>query len=145
MKPLNILLVEDDPDDSLLIKRALRTSSLPFKLDHMEDGEQAIEYLSQVMNGLNRAGLPDLLITDLEMPRCSGLELLQWIRSKDELMTLPVIMLSSTCDPRKINSAYSLGTIYCFQKPTEFHELVQLLISGNPHSTHEGTLPAQKW
>jgi CheY-like chemotaxis protein len=124
-----ILHVEDDPNDVLLIGRAFRKAEVSASIQVVNDGDQAVEYL----NGRNayaereRFPLPALVLLDLKLPRKSGIEVLQWIRSRPGLRRIPVVMLTSSRQPIDINRAYDLGVNAYLVKPVSFETLVEML------------------
>jgi len=90
-----LLLVEDNPDDVLLARRAVKKAALPVSMQVVEDGDEAVAYLE----GSGRFGdrvrhpLPALVLLDLKLPKRPGLEVLRWVRSRPELDTTPVVVL----------------------------------------------------
>lgn len=110
--PFIVLLVEDDENDALLLQRAFHRARLTSLLRVVPDAEQAMAYLE-------REELPpSLLLLDLNLPRTSGLELLEWLRSKSApLKDLPVIVLTSSRDTDDIDKAYELGANSYMAKP----------------------------
>src|SRR4051812_44426590 len=99
MKPsLGILLAEDNDDDVFLLKRAFANAEIRNPLYVARDGQAVIDYLSGNGNFANREEypLPGLAILDLKMPKHTGMEVLQWLRSQPVLHCLPVIILSSS-------------------------------------------------
>ena len=107
----SLLLVEDDSTDLELFRYALGGVTSPPRLDWAKDGEEAIAYLSGhgVFSERGRHPFPDLVVLDLKLPRVSGLDVLRWIRAQPGLETLPVTILSSSGEPRDIESAYMAG------------------------------------
>lgn len=121
-----ILLVEDDPNDILLFEKALSTKNFPIELVIVRDGEKAISYLSG--NGESKGRpIPDLVLLDLKLPRKSGFEVLEWIKSHPLLRTIPVIIFSSSKQTQDLKTAYSLGANSYLVKPTGFMELNKLI------------------
>jgi CheY-like chemotaxis protein len=102
-----ILVAEDSPADTLLLKRAFSRAGIGSDAIFLEDGEKVIEYLKQKSSEAN--GFPALIMVDLAMPRVGGLEVLSWIRQKPNLNTLPVIVFSGLNRPIDISRAYALG------------------------------------
>src|SRR2546421_955120 len=123
-----ILLVEDRPDDVLLIRRAFQKAYINNPLQVVRDGEEAIWYLRGEGKYQNRAEypLPDLVLLDLKMPRVDGLQVLTWIRAQPGLKGLPVIVLTSSEEMRDVNAAYHLGANSFLVKPMDFEDVVHL-------------------
>jgi CheY-like chemotaxis protein len=124
-----ILLAEDDPNDTLLIKRAFQKAGLGEVLKSVGDGEQAINYLRGVGQYADRARfpLPFLLLLDLKMPGTNGFEVLQWIRSQLDLKRLLVVVLTSSNLQADVDRAYELGANSYLVKPVEFNEMVNMI------------------
>src|SRR6267378_6007218 len=102
---LAILHVEDDPNDVLLVDLAFHKTGAPISLTVVNDGDQAIDYLSG--QGIYRDRLtyplPAIVLLDLKLPRRSGLEVLAWVRSREDLRRMPVVMLTSSNQPSDFN------------------------------------------
>jgi len=124
-----VLLVEDDSNDVILLRRAFRKANLCDPICSVEDGEEAVGYLSGegVYADRVRFPLPALMLLDLKLPRMSGCEVLKWLRAQPELRRLPVIMLTSSCDHADVNEAYDLGANSYLVKPTEPQALAELV------------------
>jgi CheY-like chemotaxis protein len=124
-----ILVAEDDALDADLLERALRRAGITGFLHFVPDGAQAIEYLEGRGPYAERSQFPfpKVIITDLKMPRVTGLELLQWLSSHRHCHVIPTILLSSSAMSQDIASAYKLGASTYFQKPTTFEGLVKLM------------------
>lgn len=123
-----ILLVEDNPDDVLLIQRAFRKANMP-SLIQVSDGDEAVLYLSgeQPYNDREQYPLPVLILLDLKLPRRSGLEVLQWLRQQPGLKRLLVVVLTSSKESIDINCAYDLGANSYLVKPVAFNDLLDLV------------------
>src|SRR4051794_24168262 len=106
-----ILLAEDDEDHVLLVRRAFNQARILNPLHVVRDGEQAIAYFKGVGIYANRDEypLPGLFLLDLKMPRTSGFEVLDWVRSQPSLKALRVIVLTTSADMKDVNRAYQLG------------------------------------
>jgi len=130
-----ILLAEDDDDDVLLIEFAFKEAQIPNRLQVVRDGVEAISYLEGEGQYANRAEypLPTLLLLDIKMPRKTGFEVLQWIRSQQTLRALRVIVLTTCTEPAKAREAYKLGANAFLVKPAEFRSLVDLFKSLNSY------------
>jgi len=124
-----ILLVEDDPNDVLLLERAFQKAGLQNLLKFVRDGGQAIDYLSGrgIYEDRNQFPLPFLLLLDLKMPGTDGFEVLQWIRSQPELMRLLIVVLTSSNLQSDVDRAYELGANSYLVKPVGFEEMVNLI------------------
>lgn len=126
-------MAEDEPNDVLLLQRAFRDAGISDPLQVACDGQEAIDFLEGRGKFSDRSQfpLPSLLILDLKMPRKTGLEVLEWVRSKDGLRCLPIIMFSSSAHPGDIEKSYRLGVNAFVVKPlrvearTEFARLVK--------------------
>lgn len=116
-----ILLVEDNPDDEMLTMRALRQSDIPNVITVARDGAEAVEYLSQAAA---TSKLPNLVLLDLKLPKLSGLEVLQRLRSHEKLKSLPVVVLTSSDEDRDIVESYSLGANSYIRKPVDFEDFM---------------------
>lgn len=124
-----ILLVEDDPNDALLIQRAFRKANLMNPMKVVEDGEEAVAYLSGrgVYADREEYPLPTLILLDLKLPRKSGLEVLEWMREQPGLKRLPVVVLTSSREAPDINRAYELGANSYLVKPGGFDDLLEMV------------------
>ena len=129
MKPTAVLHVEDDPNDAFLLKHALRKADLPLEIQHVVDGQQAIDYLSGTGNFSDRTHfpLPRLVLLDLKLPLLNGFEVLAWARSHSEFLALPVFVLSSSDLPEDISEAKRLGADDFFVKTHTFEDVIQAL------------------
>jgi CheY-like chemotaxis protein len=115
-----ILLVEDNPDDVVLLRFALSRVGFTDPLIVAEDGRKAIDYLAGAVSAQGaQFALPRLVLLDLHMPQVSGLKVLQWIQSSPHLAPLPVVMLTSSCDSKDVEEARRLGARSYFVKPND--------------------------
>lgn len=125
-----ILLVEDDPNDILLIQRAFRKANLTNAvLQILTDGDTAVAYLSGVGEyaDRDRYPLPMVILLDLKLPRRSGHEILAWLRQQPELKRLLVVVLTSSNHRSDIDQAYDLGANSYLLKPVGFSALVEVV------------------
>jgi len=129
LKRYLILLVEDDPNDIILIKRAFEKANITNPLQVVEDGEEAISYLTGkgLYGDRVKYPLPMLLLLDLKMPRKSGHEVLEWLRRQPMLKRLTVVVLTSSQQSSDINRAYDLGANSYLVKPVTFDALVEMV------------------
>jgi CheY-like chemotaxis protein len=124
-----ILLVEDNPDDVLLVRRAVRKAALAVSMPVVCDGDEAVCYLDGAghFGDRQRYPLPSLILLDLKLPKRPGLEVLRWIRAQPGLASTPVVVLTSSTEHEDIQKAYARGANSYLQKPVAFNALVQLL------------------
>ena len=102
---VEILLVEDNPDDAGLTIRALKKHNLANNLLHLHDGEEALNFLfSEKLNGI-----PKVILLDLKMPKVDGIEVLRRIKSDESKKVIPVVVLTSSKEERDIVESYKLG------------------------------------
>ena len=108
-----ILLVEDDPNDALLAQRALQRAGASQEILHLQDGEEAINYLSgkPPFADRSRYPLPSLVLLDLKMPRMSGFDVLAWLQGKPEFEELAVVVLTGSIEPQDAENAKKLGAV----------------------------------
>lgn len=122
-----ILMVEDEPNDVLLMQRAFLKAKLANPIQVAERGETAVAYLSgEIPYGdRGRFPLPALMLLDLKLPRMSGFEVLVWLRQQPVLKRLPVVVLTSSKESRDVNRAYELGANSYLVKPVDFDDLLE--------------------
>lgn len=121
-----VLLIEDDPNDVILIRRAFQQAKFNPTLEVIEDGEAAIAYFNQRLENENQP-IPDLILLDLKLPRRSGLEVLKWIRQHPSFKRLLIIALTASRENNDINQAYEMGINSYLVKPIQFEQLVDLV------------------
>src|SRR5439155_23314179 len=130
MRTSTILLAEDDPNEVLLLQRALVKASLTTdSLKVVSDGEDAMAYLSGqgIYADRGRYPLPALLLLDLKMPRKSGFEVLSWLRKQPQLRYLSVVFLTSSDSAEDGRLACEAGANSYLVKPVEYTEMVELI------------------
>lgn len=123
-----ILIVEDDPNDVALIRRAFQKARLVNSLQVVTDGEAVIAYLDgqPPYDERRRHPLPVVLLLDLKLPLKSGFEVLQWLRAQPKLRRLPVVILTSSSETPDINKAYDLGANSYLVKPVAVDALADM-------------------
>src|SRR2546427_3883125 len=108
MSHATVLIVEDNPDDFMLLERAFARANIPARLHWARDGVEAKAYLSGEGEYMDRRRyeLPSVVLADLKMPRMDGFDLLVWMRSKPLLRRIPYVVLTSSNQGPDINRAY---------------------------------------
>jgi len=119
--PVQVLLVEDSPDDAALMIGALEEGNLDLRVHLVEDGEDAIRFLRR-QAGCESVPRPDLILLDLHLPRKNGIEVLTEIKEDPELRSIPVIIMTSAEDERIFFEAYNLHANCCVRKPADQDE-----------------------
>ena len=129
MTVFDILLVEDNPDDVELTRLAFVEAGEPHRLHVVSDGAEALDYLLARGRHADRdpAGLPALVLLDLNLPRLDGHEVLQAIRAEDATRRLPVVVLTTSIEPSDVDRAYAVGANSYLQKPVEFDRFVDVV------------------
>jgi CheY-like chemotaxis protein len=124
-----LLLIEDDPNDAVLFRRALRKANLSTPVTVVEDGEAAIRWLEARAEppSPGESDWPRIILLDLKMPRISGLEVLDWIRRQPGGRRLPVIVFTSSRESEDIARAYELGVSSYLVKPVSFDALKEMI------------------
>jgi two-component system, response regulator len=126
---IDVLLVEDNPDDAEFTLRALRKANVALRIAHVEDGVSALEFVFGTGVHARRAGgpLPRFMLLDLKLPKVDGLEVLQRIKSDPRVRVLPIIVLTSSRERRDIQQCYIHGANSYIVKPVEYAELIAKL------------------
>lgn len=140
---LKILLVEDNEGDILLTREALGDQWTRDSLEVARDGEQALDYLQQLVAEANRE-LPDLILLDINLPRMDGKELLSKLKTNPAFCHIPVIMLTTSTSGRDILDAYSAQANCYITKPVDFERFVDVIRSVEHFWTQIVQLPTRE-
>jgi CheY-like chemotaxis protein len=127
-RPVEILLVEDNPGDVLLIQESLKKTLAHNHLHVAEDGVEAMDYLLQ-KGRFTSAPKPDLILLDLNLPRMDGRELLKEIKSEKQFKRIPVVVLTSSDADDDIKTAYDLHANCYITKPVDFKKFNTVIAS----------------
>lgn len=127
-KEVTILIAEDDEGHAALIEKNLRRSGILNKIQVFRDGEEIYKFLFNT-NGSNHRirGIPYLLLLDIRMPKMDGVEVLKQIKTDQELKKMPVIMITTTDDPREIDTCHVYGCNSYITKPVEYDKFVEII------------------
>jgi two-component system response regulator len=110
-----ILLVEDNPADAELAIRAFKKNNFSHRIIHLEDGQEALNYLYDSVNET-----PRLILLDVKMPKVDGVEVLRKLKSDENKKIIPIVMLTSSKEERDIGDSYRLGANAYIVKPVNF-------------------------
>ncbi len=117
-----ILLVEDDAVDAMAIKRALKEVEAPGELKIVGNGEEALDYLRD-----NSNEMPGIILTDLNMPRMNGIELIRELKNDDALKRIPVIVLTTSKEEQDRIESFNLSAAGYMIKPIDHHQFVDVV------------------
>ena len=121
-----ILIAEDDEGHATLIKKNLVRSGILNQMIHFKDGDETLDFLLKRGKGPHReAGKHYLLLLDIRMPRVDGIEVLRQVKGHDELRKMPVIMITTTDDPREVDRCHTLGCSHYITKPVDYDMFVK--------------------
>jgi two-component system response regulator len=131
MNPLEILLVEDNPNDAELTLRAFKKRNLANKVVVVEDGQEALDFLFArgAYAGRAGAGLPRVVLLDVRLPKVNGFEVLREIRADSRTRTIPVVIVTSSHQDPDIQTAYTLGANSYVVKPVNFDAFTEAMSS----------------
>ncbi|MEJ6533285.1 response regulator [Pseudoalteromonas lipolytica] len=129
VKPITILMADDDEDDRLLTQDALAESRVLNELYFVEDGLELLEYLERKgkFSEKESSPRPGLILLDLNMPRMDGREALQAIKTNPNLKGIPVVILTTSKQEEDMVKGYDLGAASYITKPVTFEGLVELM------------------
>jgi len=123
---IDIMLVEDNPADARLTEEATRDCGLPTKLHHVWDGEQAMEFLTRG-DGYADAPRPDIILLDLNMPKMDGRAVLQQLKANPQLLTIPVVVLTTSDAEEDVLRSYELHANCYVQKPVDLEKFMSIV------------------
>jgi CheY-like chemotaxis protein len=127
-EPVLIVLVEDDDGHASLVERNLRRAGVTNPFERLRDGQEAIDFIQGQGAFSNRdLGAPLLVLLDIKMPRLDGTEVLRLLKSNPQTALIPVIVLTTTDDPREIQRCYELGCSVYISKPVDYVAFVEAI------------------
>lgn len=125
IKEVVIIIAEDDMGHAALIKKNLARSGISNPILHFEDGQQVLDFLFRRGEGKHREPRsPYLLLLDIRMPKVDGVEVLRQVKKHEELRKMPVIMITTTDDPREVENCHALGCSNYLVKPVDYDKFV---------------------
>ncbi len=129
MNEVELLLVEDDPNDVELTLIALRKHKLANKIHVVRDGEEALDFLCArgQYAGRSFSGPPKVILLDLKLPKVSGLEVLKAVKEDPRTRAVPVVVMTSSREQRDMVEGYRLGVNSYIQKPIDFEHFQSVI------------------
>jgi CheY-like chemotaxis protein len=128
IEPLLIVLAEDDDGHASLVQRNLERAGLANGLHRLKDGQEALDFLRGEGDYAGRnTNQSVLVLLDIKMPRVDGVEVLRQLKADPRTALIPVIMLTTTDDPREIQRCYELGCSVYVTKPVDYQGFVEAI------------------
>jgi len=126
---IEVLLVEDNPNDAELALRALRKHHLANSIIHVEDGAEALDfvYARNAYAGRNKFNRPKLILLDLKLPKVDGQEVLRALKADADLRSIPVVILTTSREECDVMSSYQNGVNSYIVKPVDFSKFVDAI------------------
>ncbi len=127
--PVEVLIVEDNPQDAELAVRALRKSNIAANFQIAEDGEEALDFIFSTgrFSGNGHANNLKVIFLDLKLPKVGGLEVLKTVKSNESTRTIPVVVVTSSREEPDIQAAYALGANSYVVKPVDFESFMKTI------------------
>ncbi len=131
IQEIEVLLVEDNPQDADLAKRAFRKKNLANHLHWVEDGEEALDFLFRRGRYADRSQTRNhkVVMLDLKLPKVDGLEVLETIKKDERTKSIPVVVVTSSREDPDIERAYALGANSYVGKPIDFDQFAEAMIN----------------
>ena len=127
-KEIVIIISEDDEGHATLIRKNLERSGFANQILYFKDGQETLDYLFRKGKGPHREiGRSYLLLLDIRMPKVDGVEVLRQIKQADELCKMPVIMITTTDDPREVEKCHELGCSSYITKPVDYEKFIEAI------------------
>jgi CheY-like chemotaxis protein len=133
-------MAEDDVEDQMLMRKAFEAARVPTHMEVVSDGEELLDCLHK-RGRFTRSHRPDLILLDLNMPRCNGHEALEGIKRDPALRSIPVIVLTTSTREEDIVLSYSRGVSSFISKPATFDRLIQVAAEVGRYWAETVTLP----
>jgi CheY-like chemotaxis protein len=139
-RKIRVLLIDDSPDDELILRRAMRGTTMLENLQVVDDGDQAVDFLRRKGEyaGVFR---PDLILLDLNLPRRDGWEVLEEIKADPSFNSIPVVVLTTADSPEEVCRAYRLQAASFITKPADFSSLERIMAALDEFWTSMASLP----
>jgi two-component system response regulator len=127
--PLEILLVEDNPQEAELTIRALKKRTLANHFVHVHDGQEAVDFIFRrgSYKGKEAYEMPKVVLLDLKLPKLDGIEVLRQLRADERTRLIPVVVLTSSREDRDVIEAYEIGANSYIVKPVDFEKFLEVV------------------
>jgi CheY-like chemotaxis protein len=127
-EPPVILIVDDDEGHAILVKENLEAAGLGNRIEHLRDGQEALDFFFP-RDGAARASRLEkyLVLLDIRMPKVDGIEVLRRLKADPEMHKLPIIMVTTTDDPREVERCHALGCNVYLQKPVDYDKFAEAI------------------
>jgi CheY-like chemotaxis protein len=123
-----ILLAEDDMGHAALIQKNLKREGITNQIIHFKDGRETLDFLFQKTKEPSLSnGIPYVLLLDIRMPHVDGVEVLRQVKEDQKLRKMPVIMITTTDDPREVERCHDLGCSNYITKPVDYEKFIQAI------------------
>ncbi len=119
---VEVVVVEDDPNDAELIMRVLKKHNLANRVVLLTDGEQAVDFIVGKPGKSGRTHTPKVVLLDIKLPKVDGIEVLKTMKTNERTKNIPVVILTSSREERDIVAAYELGVNSYVTKPIKFDD-----------------------
>ena len=127
-KEVIIVIAEDDDGHATLIEKNLKRAGILNEIIRFKDGQETLDYLFQKGKGARRENNKALmLLLDIRMPKVDGVEVLREVKADKELRKIPVIMITTTDDPREVENCHALGCSNYVTKPIDYDKFVEAI------------------
>ena len=136
---VDVVLVEDDPNDAELIMRVFRKHNLVNRIVLLKDGAEALEFFS----GSRAHDGPKVVLLDLKLPKISGIEVLQRLKSQQRTRSIPIVVLTSSAESQDVKDAYQYGVNSYVTKPIQFEEFAKAVANLGLYWLMLNKLPAR--
>jgi CheY-like chemotaxis protein len=124
-----IMLIEDEQTDVILIRRAFEKAGVENPIQYVSDGDKALAWLEGIGEYKDRTAypLPAFILLDLKLPGMGGLQLLKWIRTKQDLRLIPLVVLTNSSEEANVKAAYEAGANSYLLKPADRNEVYRVI------------------
>jgi CheY-like chemotaxis protein len=123
---ITIIIADDDEGHALLVKRNLTRIGVTNPVVHLSDGEAVLEFFANLSNDTMQLCDNFLILLDIKMPRLDGIEVLEKLKSNKKTEKIPVIMITTTDNPKEISSCHNLGCNSFINKPINYQKLTEI-------------------